>query len=99
MIFLDRVRSERCVALVPSERVRAGAFAKVLFDNGIQIRVLGHGSGWVMDKNRTRVRVSGVLFVALADRDLALVRRYAQLCGVTATVLQSVAIEGTSNET
>ena len=87
-LFSECAPDERVVALVPSGRVTAEAFARTLIENGVEVRVLGHGSGWVMDRNKTRVCVSGVLFVALANRDVAVSRRYAQLCGVTATVLQ-----------
>ena len=87
-LFADCTPTEKVVAIVPSPRVSAGQFVGTLQQNGVNIRVLGHGSSWVMDKNKIEVCVPGTLFAAVQDYKVGLAKQCAQLCGVTVTVLQ-----------
>jgi hypothetical protein len=73
---------EECIAIVPSERVGAGAFLSVLGRNGIGTRALGIGTGTVLDAAGSHLRVPGVVVVAIARTDEKRVRTHARMCGV-----------------
>jgi hypothetical protein len=88
-LFTELSPGERLAAVIPTPRVSHGQIITMYEANRVGTRVLGVGAAQVMDATKRRRRMPGILFLALRARDVALASRYATLCGVTLTVLES----------
>jgi hypothetical protein len=88
-ILEDCAPEERCVAILPSPRVRAPDFCLILRRNGVIVRALGYGSSWVSDPTGRKGRIYGVVLAAVRSGDLHKLSMHARLCGVIAVPLRS----------
>lgn len=82
--FVDKVSlQECCLVVVPSPRVRASEFVMSLLNSGIYVRVMGHGSGRVIDATGSRYLVHGMLILAAGEKEVRKIAKYAKLFGIT----------------
>ncbi len=78
---------ESCVVIIPSSRLKSGQIALLLKANGVEFRVLGHGSGKVKDIKGNRRRVRGLLILAVPNRSVKLVKLYTGLYGANSVTV------------
>ena len=84
------VSASRLLAVVPSDRVTAVEYIANLDRNGIDGILLGRGKATVLGVDGRRRRVVGAV-VAVEGRDATRAKKIAQLCGITAVVLDRTA--------
>lgn len=84
------VSVSRLLAIVPTPRVTAAEYIANLDRNGISGILLGRGKATVLGADGKRRRVTGAV-VAVEDRHATRAQKIAQLCGITAVVLDRTA--------
>jgi hypothetical protein len=72
------------MAIVPSRRVSVEDFFALLKQNGLSPRAVGSGSGQVVDADGNKIRVGGILVIAIPLAESERTLTLARLCGITA---------------
>lgn len=82
--------ASRLLAIVPTTRVTAAEYISNLDRNGISGILLGRGKATVLGADGKRRRVVGAV-IAVEDKCATRAKKIAQLCGITAVVLDRTA--------
>ena len=78
------------MVVVPSPQLKAGRIALLLQQNGLRLRILGHGTGKVRDRLGVERRVLGLLVLVADSRDVRRVELYTRLFGAAAVRVEKL---------